>query len=71
MKNLFFRFADLVSICDELLVQQNYKLVPAKVTNVSSIITEGKHWYFVIIYLPTLRSNASLKTTVQILTIDQ
>ena len=35
MKNNFcFRFADLVSIDNELLIQQNYKLVPAKVTNV-------------------------------------
>ena len=38
-----FRFADLVSIGDELLVQQKYKLVPAKVTNVSSVTMEGKH----------------------------
>ena len=43
MKKLCFRFADLVSIDDELLIQQNYKLVPAKVTNVSSVIMEGKH----------------------------
>ena len=45
MKIFSFRFADMISIGYELLVQQNYKLVPAKVLNITSVIMEGKYWY--------------------------
>ena len=42
LRNFFFQ---ICRFGDELLIQQKYKLVPAKVTNVSSVTMEGKHWY--------------------------
>ena len=36
------RYANEVSIGDELLVKENSKLLPAKVVNVSSFMMEGK-----------------------------
>ena len=43
------RFADQVSISDELLVQENNELVPAKVINISSLIMKGEHWFYLFL----------------------
>ena len=37
----FIRDADQVCVGDEMLVQKNDKLIPAKVINVSSLIMQG------------------------------
>ena len=38
---LSYRYADQVSVGDEVLVLRNDELMPAKVMNVSSIIMQG------------------------------
>ena len=40
-----FGYAVHVSVGDEILVQVNNKLTPAKVTNVSNIIVEGYYLF--------------------------
>ena len=36
-----FRYANEVSVSDEVLIKDNAKLMPAKVINVSSLILQG------------------------------
>ena len=40
-RQLTFRYADQVSVTDEILVEGNNKVNPEKVTNVSTLILEG------------------------------
>ena len=42
--NICFRYAHQVSIGDEVLVRQNYELIPGNVTNVSHLIIQGKNY---------------------------
>ena len=42
-QNISFRFADQLSIGDEVLVQRNYLLTPGKVINVSNIDMPGNY----------------------------
>ena len=39
------RYADQVSVGDEVLLERNNKIIPAKVLNVSSFIIQGKIRY--------------------------
>ena len=41
--DLFYRYADQVSVGDEVLLQVKDELAPAKVTNVSNVILQGKY----------------------------
>ena len=52
-----FRYADQVTNGDELLVQRNYDLAPAKVINVFNLIVKGRHSYpyFSLKYLEQLK----------------
>ena len=38
---LFYRYADGVTVNDEVLVNENGKLIPAKVTEIKDIIMKG------------------------------
>ena len=38
----FFRYADEVSVGDDVLVQDNNEMIPSKVQEVSSAIMKGK-----------------------------
>ena len=40
---LSYRYADQVSVGDEVMVLRNDKLMPAKVMNVSSLIIKGNY----------------------------
>ena len=40
-ENIYCRYADNIAFDDEVLVQANDELTPAKVTNVSSLLMEG------------------------------
>ena len=40
---VFYRFADQVSVGDEMLVEVNDEITPAMVTNVSNLILQGKY----------------------------
>ena len=40
-KSFYFRYADQLTVDDEVLVQGNYDLIPAKVTNISNVMTKG------------------------------
>ena len=42
MDNFCFRYADQVSVGDEILVQENYELIPDKVIKKSNFVMEGK-----------------------------
>ena len=44
----YFRYADEVSIGDEVLVQGNNGLTPTKVINVSKITLQGNHLFLTI-----------------------
>ena len=44
----FLRYADQLSITDEVLVHQNDKLTPDKVINVSSLIMQGDYDYPIV-----------------------
>ena len=39
--NIYFRYADQVSIGDEVLVRRNDELIPGNVTNISSFMMQG------------------------------
>ena len=45
-----FRFADVISVGYEVLVEENDQLIPAKVLNISSLMTEGNLSHFLIFY---------------------
>ena len=45
-KIILFRYADQVLIGDELLVQGNNEMTPAKVINISSFMMQGEHLKF-------------------------
>ena len=38
-----FRYADLVTVGDEVLIQENFQLNPSKVVNISSFLMQGKY----------------------------
>ena len=42
---VFFRHAKEVSVADEVLVEVNDKLIPAKVANVSNFILQGDNQF--------------------------
>ena len=48
--DFFIRYADLVSIDEEVLVHGNGELTPAKVINVSTYKTQGNHYDFILHY---------------------
>ena len=59
IKRIFIRYADQLSIGDEVLVQRNEELTPVKVMYVSSLIKQGKHstMFFctmLFLYLPNI-----------------
>ena len=41
---VYFRYADHVSIGDEVLVEENDKLIPRKVVNVSGLLMQGNNY---------------------------
>ena len=46
--NLFYRYADQVSIEDEVLVKKNNNLTPVKIQNISNFAMQGNYyskWY--------------------------
>ena len=43
-----FRYADQVSIDDEILVQENNKLIPDKVIKKSDFVMEGKNLFEIV-----------------------
>ena len=43
MWNILFRYADDVSIDDEVLTSENEKLTPAKATDVSTFTVQGDY----------------------------
>ena len=45
-----FRYADLISIGDEVLVQEKAQLIPATVTNVSDFLMEGVYQMYLYIF---------------------
>ena len=42
--NIYFRYADQVSIGDEVLVRRNDELIPGNVTNISSFMMQGNSY---------------------------
>ena len=43
MEFCYFRYADQVSVNDQVLVKGNYGLTPALVVNVSDSVMQGNH----------------------------
>ena len=43
--NIPLRYANQLSIGDEILVQENNELIPEQVINVSNIIMQGNHYF--------------------------
>ena len=62
--SVFFRNADQLTIGDELLVQGNNELVPAKVISVSNLIMQGNYVIrlFENDYVDFLVFNSSMET---------
>ena len=46
----FLRYAEQLSIGDEVLIQNNFELSPEKVVNVSDISRTGKNHSFFLVY---------------------
>ena len=61
-----FRYADQVSIDDEILVQENNKLIPDKVIKKSDFVMEGKN-LFEIVYKLLFNGIISNNTLIHIL----
>ena len=48
LPHFFFRYAHSISVGDEVIVHENYEVMPAKVINVSKPKMEGECYLFFI-----------------------
>ena len=59
-----FRYADQVSIGDEVLVETIGQLIPTKVIDVSDFIMKGKHQFLIFSQVLHLPHQISLNNTI-------